>query len=136
QDRIEWNVPIARHPCDQSSQAKGQARVSVVEPDDDLSPGAGKARDPSKASKRVRQMMKHAGRIDDIECIIPEARLQKVGLDELHPRHVETSSRLCGELQRRPGDVRTYHDTFGAGQIEAHLAGAAADFHNTRVTRN
>jgi hypothetical protein len=39
-------------------------------------------------------------------------------------------------LQRRTREVGADHDTIRAGKIEAHLAGAAADVNNARISGN
>ena len=81
-------------------------------------------------------MVHDARRVDEVESAALEAGLTEVGLDKLHA--VETESRGCGaaERERCAREVGTHHHAVGAREVQTHLAGAASDVRNARISGN
>jgi hypothetical protein len=77
-----------------------------------------------------------ARRVDEVEDAAPEARLTEVGLDKQHA--VETESRGCGgaEGERGAREIGAHHHAIGAREVQTHLAGAASDVGNARISGN
>ena len=82
---------------------------------------------------RIRRVVQDARRVDHVEGARLEARPLEVGLDEPHPLEPEASRGAGSERERRAGQVGADDHAIGAGQEQAHLAGAAADLDNPRV---
>ena len=77
-------------------------------------------------------MVQHARGVDHVERARLEARRLQIGLDELHALEPEAAA-AGAERERRAGQIGADHHAIGAGQEQAHLAGAASDLDNPRV---
>src|SRR5688572_14156610 len=77
-----------------------------------------------------------ARRVNEVEGAALEAGLTQVGLDKLHA--LEPESRGCGgaEHERCAREIGAHHRAVGAREVQTHLAGAASDVRNARISGN
>ena len=72
--------------------------------------------------------------VDHVERARFQARLPQVGLHELHPGESEALRRRRAEQERGAGQIGADDHAVRAGEVQAHLPGAAANVHDPRIS--
>ena len=103
-----------------------------------IPPWPGQPRHAGEGGARVGGVVQDPRAIDHVEGAAPQSGAAQVGLDELHPRafrigQPEPPRRRGAQLQGRAGKVGPDHQPVGLGEVETHLAGAAADLDDAGV---
>ncbi len=82
---------------------------------------------------RIRRVVQHARGVDDVERALAQpGRRRSVSMNCTRV-DAEAARRGCPEEERSARQIGADHDAVGARQVQAHLAGAAADLDDARV---
>ena len=131
--RIEGDVLEPGHAAHGAAQAVREACVAVVEAEHDDAAGLGELGDAGEGRARIRRVVQHAGRVDDVEGALREARRSEVRLHEAHAVHVVAARRVGAELEGGAREVCAHDDAIGGGEEQRHLPRAAAHLDDSRV---
>ncbi len=97
----------------------------------------GRASSPvAERRARVRRVVHDARRVDEVEGAALQAGPRQVGLDELHA--LEAESRAAAAPSASDARVRSAPTTMRSAlrEVQAHLAGAASDVDDARISGN
>ena len=100
------------------------------------SDGPARSREPHQMGERrarVRRMVQDARRVDHVERARPQTGPPEIGLDELHAIQPEAPRRRGAEPERGARQIGADDHAVRAGEVQAHLAGPAADLDDPRV---
>ncbi len=81
-------------------------------------------------------MVQDSRGVNDVERARAQTRPQEIRFNELHALDAKPTSRCGAERQRRARQVGANDHAVRAREVEAHLAGPAADLDDSRIAGN